>query len=154
GLYLVTVHDRPRKFQPLPFVSLGLEAETLLIAVRIAPRDRAAARGMRIVPVFHVILLGHAGRTGIADVVIAQEIVDLRRRRTVDQVPAPHFGLVRAARMPDGDRARLPRVQCRILEDFAGAADEAGPLGALLAPFFFAMADILRLHRGLRVSGR
>src|ERR1700730_2709841 len=154
GFGLGDVHPWPWNRKPLPFVSLGLEAETLPIAVRIAPCDRAAARGMGVVPVLHVVLLGHAGGTGVADVVVAQEILDLRRGGAVDHVPAPDFGLVRSARMPDCDRARLPRMQCRIREDFAGAADDARPLAALLAPFFFATGKIFRHHRGVLIGGR
>src|SRR5437763_440152 len=100
--------------QPLPFVPLGLEAEALLVAVRIAPRDSAAAGGMRVVPVLHIVLLGHPGGTGVADVVIAQEVLDLGWRGAVDHIPAPDLGPVRPPRMPDCDRARLPRMQCRI----------------------------------------
>src|SRR6202040_25202 len=154
GFGLGDVHHRPWNMKPLPFVSLSLEAETLLIAVRIAPRDRAAAGGMGVVPVLHVVLLGHAGGTGIADVVVAQEILDLWRGGAVDHVPAPDFGLVRSARMPDCDRARLPRMQCRIREDFAGAANNAGPLAALLAPLLLAMGEILRDQWRVLIRGR
>src|SRR5260370_4102894 len=154
GFCLADVHDRPGNTQPLPFIFLGLEAETLLVAVGVAPRDRPAAGGMRVVPVFHVVLLGHAGGAGIADVVIAQEILDLRRRRAVDHIPAPDLGLVRPARMPDGDRARLARMQRRIRKDLAGAADDAGPLAAFLAPLLFAMREIFRHHRGVLIGRR
>src|ERR1700732_778785 len=154
GFGLGDVHHCPWNMKPLPFVSLGLEAETLLIAVRMAPRDRAAAGGMGVVPVLHVVLLGHAGGTGVADVVVAQEILDRRWGGAVDHVPAPDFGLVRSSRMPDCNRARLPRVQCRMREDVAGATDDAGPLAALLAPFFFAMGKIFRHHRGVLIGGR
>src|SRR5689334_12942063 len=130
--------------QPLPFVSLGLETETLLVTIGVAAGDRAAAGGVRVVPIFHVVLLGHAGGTGIADVVIAQEILDLLRRGAVDHVPAPDLGLVRPAGVPDRDRARLARMQCRVREDFAGAADDAGPFAALLAPLLLAMGEIFR----------
>src|SRR5215469_10762419 len=139
--------------QPLPFVILGLEAEALLIAVGIAPGDRTAARGMRVVPILHVVLLGHAGGTGIADVVLAQKILDLRRRGAVDEIPAPHFGLVRAARVPHRDRARLARMQCRIGKDFAGAADDASPLAAPFAPLLFAMREVFSHYGGVLVGG-
>src|SRR5204862_5711705 len=105
------VHNRAWNMQALPFVILGLEAEALLVAVGVTPRDGPAAGGMRIVPVFHVVLLGHAGGTGIADVVVAQEVLYLPWRRRIDQIPAPDFGLVRPARVPDRDRARLARMQ-------------------------------------------
>src|SRR5580700_8513884 len=109
GFGLGDVHHRPWNMKPLPFVSLGLEAETLLIAVRIAPRDRAAAGGMGVVPVLHVVLLGHAGRPGIADVVVAQEIFDGLRRVAVDKEEAPYLGLMRALWMPHREGARLAR---------------------------------------------
>ena len=85
---------------------------------------------------------------GIADVVVAQEIFDLLRRLAVDEEPAPYLGLVRAARMPDGDRARLARQQRDIGEDFAGAPSSraSSPRGA--APLFFAMRGNIRTTTG------
>src|SRR6516225_4638785 len=91
------IHHRTGDAQPLRLVILNLETEPLLVAVGVAPRDRAATRCVRVVPVLHVVLLGHPSRAGITDVVVAQEILDLRRCRLVDQVPAPHLRLVGAA---------------------------------------------------------
>src|SRR5207253_4603847 len=104
----------------------------------------AAARGMGVVPVLHVVLLGEAGRTRIANVVLAQEPFDLDRGVPVDQKPAPHLGLMRPAWMPDRDRARLARQQRGIREDLAGRADQPpGGVGAPAPPLLFAMPEIL-----------
>src|SRR2546428_5378650 len=47
-----------------------------------------------VVPVLHIILLGQPRGAGIADVVVTHEILHLCRRVGVDEVPAPHLGLV------------------------------------------------------------
>src|SRR5438132_12984239 len=103
-------------------------AEALLVAVGMAPRDRAAAGGMGVVPVLHVVLLGQPGGPRIADVIVAQERLDLWRCRGVDQVPAPDLGLMRATRVPHRDRARLTRMQRGILKYLARAADHPPPI--------------------------
>src|SRR5262249_50148454 len=69
--------------------------------------DRAAARGVRGVPVLHVVLLGKA--CGAPDLIIAEEPLDLRRRVLVDEKPPPNLRLIRPTRVPDGNRARLAR---------------------------------------------
>src|SRR5215472_5478630 len=117
-------------------------------------RGRTTACGMRIVPVLHVVLLGHAARAGIADVVVAQEILDLRRCDAVDEIPAPYFRVMHAARMPRRDRARLARMQRRIGEDLPGAADQPPPLTALLAPLRLAMRKIIRDDRRMLIGLR
>src|SRR4029077_15690094 len=107
----------------------------------MAARDGAAAGGMSVVPVLHVVLLGQPGRTRVAYVVVAQEILDRGWCRGVDQVPPPHLGLVRAARMPDRDRPRLPRMQRGIWKNLAGAADHPAPFGAPTTALGLAIAE-------------
>src|SRR5207245_2417655 len=75
-------------------------------------------------------------------------------RGLIDQVPAPHFGLVRPAGMPDGDRAGLARVQRRIRENFAGAADEPRPLASFSAPLLLAMREIFGDDRRVLIRKR
>ncbi len=148
------VHHRAGDAQPLPFEILDLEPLPLLVAVGMTPRDHPAARGMGVVPVFHVVLLGQPAGPGIADVVVAQEILDLLRCRLVDKIPAPDFGLVGAARMPHRDRARLARMQRDVGKDFAGAADDPPPLALAAAALFLAMREIFRDDRRVAVGGR
>src|SRR3954447_23427869 len=94
--------DHPAwKAQPLPFEILLGGAEPRLIGIRIAPGNGPAARLVRVVPVLHVVLLGHPRRTGVADVIIAQEVFDFLRRLAIDEEPAPYLGLMSAARMPN-----------------------------------------------------
>src|SRR6266446_4860078 len=101
------VHHRARDAEAVPLVVLDLVAQALLVAVGVAPRDGAAAGRVRVVPVLHVVLFRQSGGPGIADVVLAQEVLHLGGRVGVDEIPPPHFRLVRAPRMPHGDRARL-----------------------------------------------
>src|SRR5437762_11791640 len=108
----------------------------------MTPRDRAAARGMRIVPVLHIVLFGHAARAGIADVIVAQEILDLGRRVLVDKEPAPHLGLVRALRMPRRHRARLARQQRSVREDLSGRSQETRLIAEPPAPLLPATAEV------------
>src|SRR5262249_43816369 len=117
-------------------------------------RDRAAARRVRVVPVLHVVLLSHAGGARVADVIIAQEILDLDGGGPVDEIPAPHLGLMWSAGMPGGDRAGLAWVQGRIGEDLARAANQPRPLAPLLAPLFLAMREIFGDDRGMLIGGR
>src|SRR5207247_8243586 len=90
-------------------------------------------------PVLHVVLLGETGRPGVTDVVVAEEILHLGRRVGVDEVDAPALGLVRPARMPDGERARLACERRRVREHRARPGEEApvfaaAALALLLAP--------------------
>src|SRR5262249_6927475 len=80
------VHHRAGDAQALRLVIRDLVTETLLIAVGVASRDRAAAGGVRVVPVLHVVLLGHPAGAGITDVIVAQEILDLPGSRLVDKI--------------------------------------------------------------------
>src|SRR5262249_20226424 len=116
---------------------------SLLIAIGVPARDRAAARRMRVVPILHVVLLGHATRAGIADVVIAQEVLDLGRRVLVDQEPTPDLGLVRAPRMPGGQGARLAREERGVREHLADERDHPAPLAALPPPRLLTFAEIV-----------
>src|SRR5438552_14422494 len=68
GAHIGDVDDLARDPKPLPFEIFDRGADALLVSVGMAARDRAAAGGMRVIPVFHVVLLGHAARAGIADV--------------------------------------------------------------------------------------
>src|SRR6185312_458480 len=142
-LHLGDVDDPPRHLEPLIFETVDRGAAPLLVIVGIAPRDRAAAGGMGVVPVFHVVLLGHPGRPGVADVVVAQELLDLARRLAVDEKPAPAFGLVRSAGMPHRHRPRLPRQQRRVRKYLARRTDETMQFAAPPPLFLFAMAEIL-----------
>src|SRR5207248_8626984 len=131
-----------------------LVSQPLLVAVGVAPRNRAAACSMRVVPVLHVVLLGQPGRTRIADVIVAQEGFDLGWRCRVDEIPAPNLGLVRAARMPHRDRPGLARMQGGVREDLAGAAHDAAPFAEPTPPLGLTMREILRNGRGVPVCGR
>src|SRR5262249_22304449 len=97
-LHLGYVDHLARHPQSLIFVVAHRGAVALVVIVGVAAGDRAAAGGVRVVPILHVALLGHAAGAGIADVVVAQEFLDLARRIAIDIEPAPAFGLVRAAR--------------------------------------------------------
>src|SRR5262245_10263553 len=70
-------------------------AETGLVVIRALARDRAATRVVSVVPVLHVVLLGHATGARIAHVVLAQEPPDFLGGALVDEISAPHFGFVR-----------------------------------------------------------
>src|ERR1700744_1268859 len=95
-----------------------------LVGIRIAPCYHAAAGGMRIVPVLHVVLLGHARRTRITDVVVAGEVLHWLRGVAIDEEKAPYLGLVHTSRMPARQRAWLSWQQRNIREDLAGRADQ------------------------------
>src|SRR5262245_23687254 len=92
----------------------GRPAEAHLVVVGILACDGASARGVRVVPVLHVVLLGEPRRAGVADVVLAEEPLDLWRRVRVDEIPAPCLGLVRPARVPRGECPWLPRERRRV----------------------------------------
>src|SRR3984885_7831316 len=109
----------------------------------MAPGDRAAAGGMGVVPVFHVVLLGHAGRARVANVVVAQEILDLLRRVAVDKQEPPDLGLVRALRMPHGERSRRARQRRSVGENLARGSDQPAVGAGATAPLLLAMAEIL-----------
>src|SRR4030095_8678552 len=95
-------------------------AQAHLVVVGILAGDGAAAGRVCVVPVLHVVLLGQARRARIADVVVAEEVLHLGRRIGVDEVPAPHFRLMRAAGMPGGDGSRLTGEGRGIGEEQAG----------------------------------
>src|SRR6185369_2375703 len=63
-------------------------AQAHLVVVGILAGDGAAAGGVRVVPVLHVVLLGQARRARVADVVVAEEVLDLGRRIGVDETTA------------------------------------------------------------------
>src|SRR5262249_42057143 len=129
-------------------------AATLVVVVGIAPGDRAAARRMGVVPVFHVVLLGHAGRAGIADVIVAQELLDLAGRLAIDEEPAPAFRLMRPARVPHRHRPRLARQQRGVGEDLAGGAAQARLFAAPTLPLLLAGAEVLGDERRIQIGGR
>jgi hypothetical protein len=108
---------------------------------------------MGVVPVLHVVLLGHARRPGIADVVVAQEVLDLLRCVAVDEEEPPYLGLVRALRVPHRQRARLPGKQRRIGEDLAGRADQPAVGARTPPPLLLAMAKILSDLRRILIGG-
>src|SRR5690349_24990741 len=96
----------------------------------------------------------------MADVVLAQEVLHLRGRVRVDEVPPPRLGLVGPARTPDREGARLEREGRRGREDGAGPAEEpalrAPPATALLlarAEVFGGGGGVLVRGRGRRVAG-
>src|SRR2546422_3323243 len=108
---------------------------------------------MGVVPVVHVVLFGQPRRPRIPDVVLAQEVLHVRRRLAVDEIPSPDFGLVRAPRMPDGEGARLSRMERRVGKDFPGASGHASPFTPAAPPLRLALLEELG-HHGDRKSTR
>src|SRR2546427_9861519 len=98
---------------------------------------------MGVVPVFNVVLFGQSRRPRIPDVVLAQEVLHLGRRVAIDEIPSPDFGLVRAPRMPDGEGARLSRMERRVREDFPGASGHAPPFTPPAPPRRLATLEVL-----------
>src|SRR5262249_17160506 len=90
--------------------------------------------------------------TRITDVVVAQKILDLLWRRLIDKIPAPAFGLVRAARLPYRDCARLAGVQGGVREDLAGASDDPRPFAPCFAAFGFAVREIFGNGRRMGIG--
>ena len=86
-------------------------SDTHLIVVRGPAGDSPLAGVMGIVPVLHVVLLGHAAGAGVPYVLVAQDFFDLFRRIFVYKEPSPGFGVIGAPWMPHGYRARL---SCKI----------------------------------------
>src|SRR5207245_1793429 len=80
GVGLCHVADRARQREPVIFEAACATAQAHLVVVRILARDGAAARLVGVIPVLHVVLLGQPGRTRVADVVMAQEVLHLGRR--------------------------------------------------------------------------
>src|SRR5262245_34264302 len=153
-LHLGEVDHLARHAEPLIGIVGHGGAATLVVVVGIAPGDRAAARRMGVVPVFHVVLLGHAGRAGVADVIVAQELLDLAGRLAIDEEPAPAFRLMRPARVPHRHRPRLARQQRSVGEDLAGGADQARLFAAPTLPLLLAVAEVLGDDRRIQVGGR
>src|SRR5204863_1200859 len=113
---------------------LGGEAEPHLVVVGILARRGAAAGGVRVVPVFHVVLLGQPGRTRVADVVVTEEILHLGRRVGVDEIDPPALGLMWSARMPHGERPGLARERRCVRKHGARAAKKPPELTATALP--------------------
>src|SRR2546428_12320974 len=67
--------------------------EAHLVVVGVAPRDDPLAGERGVVPVLHVVLLGHPGRSRIAEVIGPEHVLHFRRRVSIDQEPAPGSGL-------------------------------------------------------------
>src|ERR1700753_191925 len=61
---------------PADEIVLTARAKASLVVEWKLLSDAAAGSLRRVAPVFHIILLGHAGRTGIADVIFAKKILD------------------------------------------------------------------------------
>src|SRR5882724_7397731 len=131
-----------------------LKTHPLLVTVRVAPGDGPPAGRMGIVPILHIILFRQPTRTGIADVVLAQEVLNLRRSLLVYQIPAPHLSLMRATGMPDGDGARLARMQSRIRENLPWAPRQPPPFPTTPSPLLFAMPEVLRHHGRVLIRQR
>ena len=104
-----------------------------------------------VIPVFHIILLGESGRSGVADVVLAQEFLDLRRSLLVHQKPAPGLVAFRAARVPHCDGSWLPRKVGEVGEHRAGPGDKPRPLAVVLAALALAVREIFRHDPGVLV---
>src|SRR5262245_18825663 len=140
--------------QSIPCKFLHLKTHPLLVAIRVAPCDGPPAGRMGIVPILHIILFRQPARPGIADVVLAQEVLDLRRSLLVYQIPAPHLSLMRTTGMPDGDGTRLARMQSRIRENLPWAPRQPSPFPQTPSPLFFAMSEVLRYHGRVLVRHR
>ena len=115
------------------------------------PRNNPPARRMGIIPILHVVLLGHSRRTGVADVIIAEEILHRARRVAIDEEKPPNLGLVRADRMPHRQRARLPGQQCHIGKNLARCTNQPAVGTRPAAPLLLAMAEIFRDLRGVLI---
>src|SRR5207247_11224422 len=153
GVGLRHVADRARELEPVVLERARGAPEPHLVVVGILPGDGPAARLVGVVPVLHVVLLGEPGRTGIADVVVAQDVLHLGGRVGVDQVPAPDLGLVRPARVPHRERARLARERRGVGEHRAGATEEPPVLAATALALLLAVAEVLRDDRRVLVGG-
>src|SRR5262249_3480234 len=129
-------------------------AATLVVVVGIAPGDRAAARRMGGVPVFHVVLLGHAGRAGGAEVIVAAGMLELAGGPPSDEETAPAFAFLRPAGVPHRHRPRLARQQRGVGEDLAGGADQARLFAAPTLPLLLAVAEVLGDDRRIQIGGR
>src|SRR5581483_4229984 len=99
----------------------------LVVDRHLAGHDAAAGLGA-FLPVVHVVLLERAGRAETAHPRQAERLLDLARRRLVDEYPGPHLGLLRAARLPQAERARSAAQQREIRE--YRADDRVGPVDA------------------------
>src|SRR5262245_19863524 len=79
-----------------------------LIIGRETPADHTARRPGHLYPIIHIVLLEHPRG---AEAVLRNEthfIFDLRRRRLVNDSPAPDLHLVRPPRLPHANRAGKP----------------------------------------------
>src|SRR6202161_1832431 len=119
----------------------------LLIVERIAPGDRSSARGGRVEPVLHVVLLGHSGRTRVTHVIAEEIILDIVRRILVYEKEPPPLGGCRTVWMPGAEPARLPAVIGGV---WKYRADERKQFGLIPKPSLSlhkAMPEIFLKHR-------
>src|SRR5262249_47589628 len=87
--------------------------------------NNSLAGGGGIVPVLHIVLFSHPSWTGIAHIVVTQDIFDFLRGVLVHQKPTPCFRLQRTAWVPDGNGAGLSRQYRHIGKHRSGAAHKA-----------------------------
>src|SRR5262249_44963426 len=92
-------------------------------------------------------------RSRIPEVVLTQEVLHLWRGLGIDYVPAPHFGLMRPAWMPDSDSARLAWMQGRIRENFPRTRSHPPPLTPAAPPRLFPLPEVLGHHWRVLVRG-
>jgi len=76
-----------------------------------------------------------------------EEILDLIRSISVDEIPSPYFSLMRSTGMPYSYSPRLPRMQRRIREDLARTSNNSAPPATAFSAFLFAERKVIR-HNG------
>src|SRR5215469_6092042 len=81
-------------------------------------------------------------------------MLNLFGRRSIDQIPAPDLGLVRASRVPHRNRARLARMQSRVREDLAGTTSDPAPFAPLFPSLGLAFSEVLGDGGRMLVGGR
>src|SRR3989441_1915342 len=128
--------------------------EAHLVVVGVAPRDDPLAGERGVVPILHVVLLGHPGRPRIAQVIVPEHVLHFRRRVGIHQEPAPGFGPEGPARVPDGDGARLAGQVRRVGEHVADEAEEARVLSEAPLALLVTMPGVLLDDRRVLVARR
>src|SRR5499426_429506 len=163
-----SIHVRGPALVEAPLVLLGdavgehsrtvvgpvLLAEAHLVVVGVAPRDDTFAGEGGVVPVLHVVLLGHPSRTRIAQVVVPEHVLHLRRCIAIDQEPAPRLGPEGPARVPDGDGARLASQVRHVGEHVADQTEEARLLPEPSLALLVAVPEVLLDDRRVLVARR
>src|SRR6058998_630446 len=129
-------------------------AEAHLVVVGVAPRDDPLAGERGVVPVLHVVLLGHPGRSRIAEVIVPEDVLHFRRRVGIHQEPTPGFGLQGPAWVPDGAGARLAGQVRRVGEHVADEAEEASVLSEAPLALLVTMPEVLLDDRRVLVARR